>query len=391
MNYKLQLQKLQIKIDEENDIDLRKKLINQAIEIADLNKDLYESMDLRHILMDEEINPDNRIPILKEIIRLSDAANDLEESFDLRIQLIEEENYTSHCIDSFSAMTWLLEAVDSHPDLFEEEDVLWQYKWLACRAVNNADISLEQIQDILADLKMRLERNGYGLGAYYVPKIDLQESIGDISGALQTLKERDEYGRDGMSDCEACELNKKITIKLIAGDYDSAILDTKEMLFKGISCHEVPFDTYCNLAYYLNNVNESKAKEYFEKGLNEFDNDFESSFISGFSKLINYASYHNTQHALDLYQKYAHWQLNSEDKTNFDVCLNFLNLFKQKGTIELEKLNPSLPFYRADAKYNSDDLYNYYLSIAQNLAHKFDARNKTDNFKKLLTKEIMRK
>ena len=63
MNYKLQLQKLQIKIDEENDIDLRKKLINQAIEIADLNKDLYESMDLRHILMDEEINPDNRIPI----------------------------------------------------------------------------------------------------------------------------------------------------------------------------------------------------------------------------------------------------------------------------------------------------------------------------------------
>lgn len=388
MNYNLDLQKFRIKIYQENDVVQKKKLINQAIEIADKYNDLYESLDFRNLLMDEEVNPDNRITILKDSIRLSDFANNLEASFDLRIQLIQEEINTSHCIDSFAAIAWLLEMVDSHSDLFSEDDILWEYKWLATSAINNADISFEQIQEILNDLKDRLERNGYGLGAYYVPKIEWLESIGDIQGALQTLNERDNYGRDDMSDCEACELNKKIKIKLIAGKYDSAIADANEMLSKGISCNEVPFDTFCNLAYHLNKIKDPRAEEYFKKGLNEFNNDFESSFITGISKLINYASYANDQLALNLYEKYAHWQLNSEDGVNFEVSLNFLNLFKENREIKLTKLNPSIPFYKSDGIYKSSDLYGYYVNIANELADKFDKRNRTNHFNNLLNKEL---
>jgi hypothetical protein len=269
-----------------------------------------------------------------------------------------------------------------------EDELLWEYKWLATSAINNADISFEQIQEIHNDLKNRLERNGYGLGAYYVPKIEWLESIGDIQGALRTLNEKDSYGRDGMSDCEACELNKKIKIKLIAGKYDSAIADANEMLNKGISCNEVPFDTFCNLAYYLNKIKDPRAEEYFKKGLNEFNNDFTSSYITGISKLINYASYANDQLALNLYEKYAHWQLNSEDGVNFEVSLNFLNLFKENREIKLTKLNPSIPFYKSDGIYMSSDLYDYYVNIANELADKFDKRNRTDRFRNLLNKEL---
>ncbi len=386
MNYQLELQKIQIKIDQAEDSEQIRQLLKQAIEIADNHNDLYEGIDLRYQLMDEMDMADERIPILKQAIQLADANQDLQEGFDLRIRLIQEENDTSHCIDSFPAMTWLLEAVDNHPDLFEEEEVLWEYKWLATSSVNNASVSYEQIQKILEDLKFRLERNGYGLGAYYVPKIEWQESIGDIEGALETLKERDAYGRDGMSDCAACEQNKKIKIKLIAGKYEEAIADMNEMQMKKLSCAEVPYDTYCNLAYYLNKANDPRAKEYYEKGLHELGTD--SSAITGLSKLINYISYHDPEQALLLFEKYAHWHLNSEDGVNFEVALHFLNLFKKDEMLTLPGLNPSLPFYKAEGKYQSHDLYQYYFNIAQTLAEKFDHRNRTDNYKKMLSREV---
>jgi hypothetical protein len=90
MNYKLELQKIRIKVNQEKEGGLKKKLINQAIEIADKYKDLYEGLDLRHLLMEGEVDPDNRIAILKDSIQLSDFENNLKESFDLRLQLIQE-------------------------------------------------------------------------------------------------------------------------------------------------------------------------------------------------------------------------------------------------------------------------------------------------------------
>ena len=160
------------------------------------------------------------------------------------------------------------------------------------------------------------------------------------------------------------------------------------MQMRKLSCAEVPYDTYCNLAYYLNKIDHPQAQEYFEKGLNEINSNDDSSIITGVSKLINYAAYHNPEQALRLFEKYAHWQLNSEDNINFTVALNFLPLFKQDRIIKLPALNPRLPFYKPEGEYRSRDLYEYYLETARKVGDAFDQRNRTDNYKKRIAAEL---
>ncbi|MGM5632063.1 hypothetical protein O2K51_14285 [Apibacter raozihei] len=390
MNYNLEIQRLLIKISQENNSSERKLLLGRAIEIADDNNDLFEGIDLRYQLMEEMESADERISLLKQSIQLADSHNEIQEAFDLRIQLIEEENDTSHCTDSFSAMAWLLEAVDNYKELFNEEDILWQYKWLAVSSIDNSSISYQQIQNILQDLKTRLENNGFGLGGYFVPELMWRENIGDIYGAMNIIKERDRLGRDGMSDCEACEQNAKIKIKLMNGNFDEALSDMKEMQMKKLFCAEVPFNTYCNLAYYLNKGNRPEARFYFNKALGELKSDKNTSAISDISKLINYSAEHNKQLAISLFTKYAHWQLNAEDKISFEVSLNFLKLFKKDEDIKLENLRPSFPFYKENGLYRTHVFFDYYKKIAEDLAYKFDARNKTQNYNKLLLEELSR-
>lgn len=389
MNYRLELQKLSLQIEETKDQEERKKLLKQAIDIADMNNDYYEGIDLRYQLIEEEQNVDFRIKLWKQSIQLADSAKDLEESFYLRKELIEEETLsTAKCIDSFPAMTWLLNAVDTYPDRFNEDEVLWQYKWLANSAIDNSNVTYAQIEEVLNDLKIRLERNGYGLGAYYVPKIEWDISRGYIESAIHTIKERDNYGRDGMSDCEACEQNLKIRVKLLAGQIEEALQDMNEMKIKKLTCAEVPFETYTYLTYYLNKYQVGNADEFFNKGLNEIQENAEPNIIEGISRLINYASYYDKEHALLLFEKYANWQLGAEDCALFNISLNFLKLFQQNNILDIKGLSSEFPFYNSNQKYDSHKIYNYYLEQAQKLANKFDARNQTDNFNTLLKKEI---
>jgi len=344
---------------------------------------MNHNLEIQKLLLKVETasHPDDKINLLKQAIQLADANNDLDWGFDLRLDLIRQEKDTSHCTESFPAFAWLLNTYDNNPDLFEEDDFLWEYKWMAGSARRNVDISREQVESIMEDLKTRLQRNGYTPRGYYSVMIYWNLFIGDNEKAKEYLKLRNETPRDQMSNCPACELDTEVELELMDGNYDKAIAKASDLITKKLTCGVMPLVTFCNLTYYLAKGNDPRASEYFAKAEEEFadveEND--TSLLSNIADLMYYLAKNDRSRAWEYFEQYADWEIGAEDAISYDFSRMVLPLLKEGGTKKLN-MNPKLPYYKTDGLYDLDELYSYYYQKAMHLAKRFDERNRTREF-----------
>lgn len=344
---------------------------------------MNHNLEIQKLLLKKDSieHPEDRINLLKQAIQIADANNDLDWGFDLRLDLIFEERDTSHCIDSFAAFAWLLNAHDTNPDMFDESDFLWEYKWMAGAARRNAGISLSQVYSIMDDLKVRMERNGYTLRGYYSVMIYWHLFVGNMEEARKMMVLRDETERDRMSHCPACELDTQVEIELIEKNFDKALTTANDLITKKLTCGVMPLVTFCNLTYYLGKAGDARAAEFLPKAEEEIATlkGDDTSLISHVSNLLYYLTQTDRNKAWQYFEKYAEWEVNSEDAVSFDFSKNVLPLLKEGGSRNLN-MGIKLPYYSADNNYNVDDLYQYYYNKAAELANRFDLRNRTNKF-----------
>jgi hypothetical protein len=330
-------------------------------------------------------SPSDKIALIKQAINLADAHNDIEWGFDLRLDLIRDEKDTSHCDESFPAFAWILDTYDRNPDTFDESNFLWEYKWMLGSARRNSSISLEQIESIAEDYKVRLQRNGYSLRAYYAAKSHMAFSVNELEAAKEYIELRDKELRDDMSNCHACELDDNVELELRLGNFDKALTVGNDMLTKKVTCSHMPFSAYCTCVKYFHKAGDTeRALEYFNKAeadLAAFEDD--TSQVSEIGNLIHFLSYYDRDKAWRYFAQYAHWNIDSEESLDFLFSISVLPLLRESGTRRIQ-VNSSLPWYRADDTYDVAALYDYYHSRAKTLADKFDARNGNDFFNQQL-------
>lgn len=334
------------------------------------------------VKVEEHDSPDDKIKLLKEAVSIADAHNDLEWGFDIRLEIMEEEFHTAHDNESFSAFAWLLNACDEHPDLFDEDELMWNYKWMISAARNNSGISMEQFNTIVEDFKVRLQRNGYNLRTYYAQLHYMQLfQLRNLEKAKELLDMRNKESRDGMSDCRACELDDDVTMAAELGNTDKAMELSKDLFSGKLSCAHVPYITYCTLlGHFHEHKDMEKALDIFNKAeaaLLAMEND--SSQIGNISTMIHFLTDYDKERAWEYFAKYIHWSLECDEKSKLDISTYVLPLLKQGGTKTLD-VNAAMPWYRADGNYNTDELYNYYLAQATDLAKRFDTRNGNSYF-----------
>jgi tetratricopeptide (TPR) repeat protein len=321
-------------------------------------------------------SPSDRIALLKQAINLADAHNDVEWGFDLRLFLILDEKDTPHCDESFPAFTWILDTFDKHPDTFDESDFLWEYKWMIGSARRNCSISLNQVEAITEDYKMRLERNGFSLRPYYTVKAHLAMFLNNLDEARKYIDLRNQQIKDDMANCRACELDDDVELELRLGNFDKALAVGNDMLTKKITCGHMPFSAYCGCVKYFRQAgNMEKAYEYFlkaEEDLNNLEND--TSLIAEVGELVRFLTDYDKDKAWTFFEQYVHWNVNSDNYFDFLFSLSVLPLLKGE-TVRTLDVKPSLAWYRTDNIYNLQEIYDYYSDRAKDLAEKFDKRN----------------
>lgn len=335
--------------------------------------------------------PEDRINLLKQGIQIADAHNDLDWGFDLRLDLIAEEVSTSQCVESFSAFSWILNTRDENPDLFEESEFLWEYKWMANASYRNASVSKEQIEGILEDLKVRMQRSGYSLRGYYSVLIAWNRFLGEKEKVDELIELREKELKDDMSHCPACELDTRVEVELEKGNTEEALALAQDLISRKLTCAHMPFATFSELAYHLNKAEDQRASDFFDRACEELQtmDESDSSIVATLSLLINYLISQDREKAFSFFEKYSRWEIQAEDSIKYTFSKNVFRLFSGEGNRKLQ-LDSKHPLYNELQEYKEQSLFQYYYDQAYQLAQRFDHRNGTSAFMESLEKEKTR-
>lgn len=350
------------------------------------------TLQIQKILLSIENVSDigDKINLQKQAIAIADSNNDLDWGYELRGDLMYLEKGSCYCIDSFPVFTWLLDIVDSNPDLFEENDVLAKYRWMLIAAQKNTGFSLDQIHNIRDDYKRRMLSNGHGLYTFYNEMFRWHMSIGELAKAQEFQILRDNEQPDNISYCQACSTNQDVEFELLSGNWDKAIALAEEVLSNRQTCFYEPFSVLAKIVYYLYLAKDSRAEEYYlraEEVLSTIDTS-ESYLMQLMSYLLFYTSYNHRERAWELFEQLSGWDVKAQDYTSFYFAMNVLPLLKEKSKKQLN-LSSHIPYFENDGVYDTESLYNYYLSQATSLSKQFDERNGNTYFSDILDRVVL--
>lgn len=330
-----------------------------------------------------------KVKLLVQAIQIADENEDVEWGYDLRMELINYEIDLAFSPESLPAFAWILQAYDENPTLFNEDDFLWQYKWMMSELYDNPDVSREQIDGALADFEMRLVRNGYGKRAIYNEELSDALVQKDLLAIEKALGRVNTAHRDDMSDCEACEMDAEVSAILLSEGYDKAYSKALPLLEKQFTCAHVPLRTSVNLAYEGWNFGRTeKAAKLAEQAEQEiYNKERDTSILLSAIKLSAYFSKTDPIKAKSWFERFIPWTDGPEDRTMFQLAglvQEAMQNFTDTDTFTLD-LSETHSLNQNKQVYSAHEISDHYSRLAIRLAKRFDQRNGNDNFTKQLS------
>lgn len=331
-----------------------------------------------------------KVNLLTQAIRIADENQDIEWGYDLRLDLISEEIDLAFSTESLPAFAWILQAYDENPELFNEEDFLWQYKWMMSELYDNPDVSREQIDAALQDFEQRLLRNGYGKRAIHNEELSDALAQKDLAKIELALKNVNALQRDDMSDCEACEMDAEVSAILLRNGYGPAVEKALPLIEGQFTCAHVPLRTAVNLAYegYKSGDNDQADKMAKMAEKEVFKKEKDSAILISVIKLATYFSYTNPTKAKEWIERFLPWADGPDNRSMFQlacyICEAMVN-FNPNEEFRLE-LSERHNLFGGKEIYTANEIAIHYGELVEQLADRFDKRNGNHNFRSQLLK-----
>jgi hypothetical protein len=147
--------------------------------VAELTDAIQELMDQAGQL---EEGP-AKVALLEEACRLADVHGDLDVGFYVRKELVKASMMAGQPDVMLVAFSWCLAQLDRDPERFDQQDLLWEYKWILAEAPLFPQVNRRQIEDMLADMQRRYEQVGSSLHAVHLLRRDIAQDMGDRKAA----------------------------------------------------------------------------------------------------------------------------------------------------------------------------------------------------------------
>lgn len=332
----------------------------------------------------ENIHPKDAKKLLIEAIQIADSNEDVELGYELREELLDKEWGLAERTDFVSAFSWMLNAYDADPENYSAEDLLWKYKWIIDELFSNPDVPLEQIRQVMEDFKRRAEEQGFGLRSYYTKHLHEALDQKDQQASKKYLDLMNALPIDGISDCRACEMDNEVLFLINEGDFKEAYNRAQPLIQKQYSCAHVPVITLCQLCYTAIKNNElEKAADLFIKAEEELqEREYDSTLIRSIGLLIVYLFHTDKSKGWKYIEKYLPWGVECEANRKFFFSMYMaeaLKLEDQNKEVAIE-LPHEHPLYHSSGTYKVRDLYNFYYNQALENGQLFDHRNGNSSF-----------
>lgn len=332
-----------------------------------------------------------RVRLLEEAVRLADAHGDVSLAYDVREELIEAATFGGFPDKALVAFAWCRGQQKKNPERFDEAALLWKQKWVVSRLDEFPHISRQRIQDALDDVEQCFARAGAGKRALLKLRYQSARELGDEAEAAALWPRWLEAPRDALTDCRACELNDELTPYLDAGDYARMVEKARPLLEGRVGCAEVPHLTYGTVLYPLFKLGRlEQARDCHLGGYRLVAHNRE--FLATVGEHLEFlALTDNRARGLALLERHLGWALehaSHRDRFTFYLAARLLleRVLDDGRTDVSLRLTRSFPRHMPEGGYPARALLEWVDGQARELAARFDARNGTPRFRKLLAR-----
>lgn len=212
------------------------------------------------------------LALAEEAVQLADSHNDAELSYAARMRLMDVTAFSGDSDKLLVAFSWCLAHADkqvekSPANSFSGWELLWKYKWVTDKLVHFPRISRAQIFSTVDDFESRCRKAGYNDRAALSLRCSVEMDLGNLPAAREWHAKWKLTKRDGMADCEACEINRTVELLAALDDHEAAIRAAAPILNGRKRCGEIPHLTYAALlrSFWLTRGPEEAARIH-EKG-----------------------------------------------------------------------------------------------------------------------------
>jgi hypothetical protein len=318
-----------------------------------------------------------KVTVLEEAVRIADLYMSKEEAYHARMTYSEAalvSGFEERFIVSFA---WCLSQFEKQPDLYDNHQIIWHYKWLVGIIWRFPQFGAAQIEDIFDDFKRKCLQYGHSLRPYY-SKVHLYALAGGHAELAQTYYEQwKKAPYDQMSDCRACEQNLFGYFHLTTGRYKRGLQTLKPILSGKMSCRSIPQNTYSHvLMPLLETDQQEEAAKLARKGARMLKG---PGYLEEYGRLIGYYSATDLNKAAKLLESTAEYVLsNKTDWNRFQYLIGaraFFTLWNEKKRRRKLVVHNSFTSEWVEAE-------------SERLARAFDTRNGNDYCQGQLAQKI---
>ncbi len=324
-----------------------------------------------------------KISMLKKAIDLSDSFQQTRLGFRSRRYYLDASRFGGSPSLRFAVFSWCLGQCDRDPDQFDENDLLWEYKWMISEMINNAEIPQRQLFDAIADMKKRYERNGLSLKPVYkLQRIEATDR-GDFAAAKEYNRLWQSASKDGMNDPDYGDRNDFVSYLVQQKLYEKALKTALPILDKSIPMDDnqvVPHSTLGHIVvptFLLKKYDD--ARRYHQWGIRLIRNQLDYLEESG-KHLMYTALSKNYAKGLQIIEWNAILYSESINVgSRFVFSLGAVLLFRLMVRDNIEKVSLRVSkensWFRPDGEYSVPDLLAVFEEDCKSTADAFDQRN----------------
>lgn len=330
-----------------------------------------------------------QVATAEAMITLADRRGDSEFGYHARLALMDAASSVGQAEKLLDAFSWCLERFDADPAQYEEQQLLWYYKWIVEELPEFTDVPRERIEELFVDMERRYRNAGLGLRPLYECRTHAAVVMGDKVKAAEYEGRWLSMPRNVGADCLACECDKRVEYLLFAGRYEEAIQEAAPVLAGALRCEQVPTRTIARVLVPLLRLKRpAEAARYHLLGIGHAASQCQYLWYLA-EHLAFLVLTRNIAEAVKLLQRHLLWAMetrNSSDRFRFYRAGWLLLRTLNRSGHEAGKLDlpPALEAYRRGDTYDLNALENWLRQEANKLAQDFDERNGSPYYAELI-------
>lgn len=330
-----------------------------------------------------------KVMALEEASRLADTHGDLDLAYEVRDSLIDAANFGGFPDKALVAFAWCRAHAKKNPDRFDPGMLLWKQKWVVGLLDDFPHVTLKQIHDALDDIEQTYAKVDAGKRSVLKLRYQTARDMGAQAEAERYWAQWMDAPRDHLTDCLACDRDDEIDYFIDRREYTQAVEKARPILEGRLKCAEIPHLTYGSVLYPLLKLGRlEQARDCHLNGYPLVSRN--RDFLATVGEHIEFlALTNNLARGLSLLEKHLVWGLthaNYRDRFTFHAAASLLlSLLVAEGreTVSL-RLPREFPLHQPQGTYETKALHGWLEGEAKAIGDRFDARNGTDRFQKLL-------